>query len=86
MTEPTAGWRKVVGDIWTSTQPGSPGCPECLLRVCADPSDEDEPWTWEVVTLDGEAEQEIDVGGAASREAAMAAAVARAAAYAQDGE
>jgi hypothetical protein len=45
------------------------------LRAGLDPDDADEPWIWEVVRVDRHGDQEdIVVGGAVSREAAMAAA------------
>ncbi|WP_424139102.1 hypothetical protein [Roseomonas chloroacetimidivorans] len=81
MIEPTGDWTEDWGETWTLTIPGQPGRPDLLLRVFPDPPHTSEPWTWEVVALDDEAEREIEVGGSASRDAAMAAAVARATTY-----
>ncbi|WP_424140177.1 hypothetical protein [Roseomonas chloroacetimidivorans] len=81
MIEPTGGWTEDLGDTWTLTIPGKPGRPDLLLRVFPDPTHTSEPWTWEVVALEDDAEREVEVGGAISREAAMAVAVARATAY-----
>jgi hypothetical protein len=67
------GWTQDKTCAWTRTLYG------LLLRVTADPGDAGEPWTWEVVLEeDMGTEYEVDLGGAVTREAAMAAAEAMA--------
>jgi hypothetical protein len=66
-------WAAERGDVWSRKQ----NC--LLLRVSPNPDDSDEPWLWEVLTVKDEfTEYEIGLGGAVSREAAMAAAEAAA--------
>jgi hypothetical protein len=84
MTEPTDGWTEDWGNTWTRTVPGQPGRPDLLLRVFPDAKHAEEPWIWEVFALADETECVIDVGGGASRVTAIAAATARANAYAED--
>jgi hypothetical protein len=85
MTEPVDGWTEDWGDTWTRTVLGPPGKSDLLLRVFPDPGDTEMPWTWEVLALDDQTEREIDVGGGASREAAVANAIAAAAGYVEEG-
>jgi hypothetical protein len=76
-------WRRGHNDVWSRIAPGQAGRPALTLRVFADPNDEDEPWSWEVVEVDDlGVEMEVDEGGAVSREEAMGAAEAMAAAWA----
>jgi hypothetical protein len=82
MTEPTDGWTEDWCDTWTRTVLGQPGRPDLLLRVFPDPELASKPWTWDVLALEHDTEHEVDVGGAGSREAAIDAAIARAAAAA----
>ena len=64
-------WPQNEACAWTRTLCG------LLLRATADPGDAGEPWTWEVVIEeDMGTEYEVDLGGAVTREAAMAAAEA----------
>jgi hypothetical protein len=75
MMDLTAGWTEDWGNTWTRTEPGKPGRPDLLLRVFPDPDSKEEPWTWEVLTLEEDVEREVAVGGGVTREAAMAAAI-----------
>ncbi|MFC7738943.1 hypothetical protein ACFQX4_24830 [Roseomonas sp. GCM10028921] len=82
-------WTREVEESWTRALPGRLGGPDLLLRVSADPGDEDRPWAWEVLQGDPEidlTDYEIGLGGAKTREAAMKAAVARAATYVETGK
>ncbi|WP_424135135.1 hypothetical protein [Roseomonas chloroacetimidivorans] len=81
-------WFEEVKGIWTKFQLGRGTGLELRLRVWADPIHPVQPWTWEVVETseDVPSEFEVDVGGAESREAAIEAAIARAAAYLETGE
>ena len=75
MTGELAGWTRGAADAWQRTLHG------LVLRVWPDPDDDEEPWTWEVLQpADGDpaAEYEIGLGGAETREAAMARAEAAA--------
>jgi hypothetical protein len=70
---PMTDWTQDDMGAWTRTLYGM------LLRVTADPDDPDDPWTWEVlVQQDDDTEYEVDLGGATTREEAMAAAEAKA--------
>jgi hypothetical protein len=65
----TTGWVAERDDEWTCTLNG------LLLRVTADPDDPNDPWTWVVLEVEDDVtEYEVGLGGAVSREAAMAAA------------
>ncbi|WP_424140343.1 hypothetical protein [Roseomonas chloroacetimidivorans] len=81
-------WTQPTPGTWKKRQPGRGGELELILRVWEDPTSPMVTWTWEVaeVSEDDGAEMEVDVGGAESREAAMEAASARAAAYLETGE
>jgi hypothetical protein len=81
MTQPTDGWTEDWCDTWTRTIPGQPGRSDLLLRVFPDPDHQVELWTWEVLALDEDADRKVNVGGGVSRDAAMNAATAWAAAY-----
>jgi hypothetical protein len=58
--------------------------PDLLLRVFPDPEHATEPWTWEVLALDDDTEHEVSVGGAVTREAAIAAAISVATEYVEE--
>jgi hypothetical protein len=73
MTDETTDWTAEGEGVWSRTLNG------LLLRVSPDPHDPDEPWMWEVLEVEDECtEYEVGLGGAASREAGMAAAEAAA--------
>jgi hypothetical protein len=66
-------WTTEWGDVWSRKLNG------LLLRVSPDPDNPDEPWTWEVLSVEDEfTDYEVGLGGAVSREVAMAAAEAAA--------
>jgi hypothetical protein len=46
------GWVSEPDGGWTNAAYGRDGRPGLSLRVTADPDDEDEPWTWEVLEVD----------------------------------
>jgi hypothetical protein len=73
-----AGWIRDALGAWTRT------LHPLLLRVWSDPDESDEPWTWEMLLEDADdaAEYEIGLGGAESRDTAIAQAEAAARAYA----
>ena len=80
MTGELAGWTHDAADAWARTLHG------LVLRVWPDPDDDDEPWTWGVLRPAGDdlaAEYEIGLGGAETRDAAVARAEAAARAYHQ---
>ncbi|WP_338664325.1 hypothetical protein VQH23_03985 [Pararoseomonas sp. SCSIO 73927] len=82
------GWHLESPTVWAQQGPGRRVGLGLLLRVWLDVEAETDLWTWELAetTDDSPSEIEVDVGGAATREDAMDAVLARAVTFLATGE
>ena len=83
-----SGWYLESPTVWARMQPGRSAEFGLILRVWLDVEAEVDLWTWELAetTDESPSETEVDVGGAATKEDAMEAALSRAATFLETGE
>jgi hypothetical protein len=56
MDQQTTKWTPDYDDVWTRAMNG------LQLRVSHDPDDHEEPWTWEVLAVHDDWDEEIGLG------------------------